>query len=74
MAFEFINVLNNQENKPKSKISGSESFTRWLVVRHGEPPSTFTDQQKAFVGPHHWPTILGQKSKPTTMVTLTSHQ
>ena len=35
---------------------------------------TFTEPQKAFVGPHHGPKIWGKNSQSTTKVTLTSHQ
>ena len=35
---------------------------------------TFTEPQKAFVGPHHGPKFWGKNSQSTTKVTLTSHQ
>ena len=37
-------------------------------------PCTFTEWQKAFVGPHHGPKFWGKNSQSTTKVTLTSHQ
>ena len=50
---------------------------QWLGVptpaNRTTTPSTFTEQQKAFVGPHHQTKILGQNSQSTTKVTLTSH-
>ena len=35
---------------------------------------TFTEPQKAFIGPHHGPKIWGKNSQSTTKVTLMSHQ
>ena len=37
-------------------------------------PSTFKEWQKAFINPCHGSQILGHKAKPTTKVTLASHQ
>ena len=36
--------------------------------------STFTEQQIAFIGPTTCPKCWGKKTKPTTKVTLASHQ
>ena len=36
--------------------------------------STFTEQQKTFIGPHHGPKFWDKKPKPTTKVTPTSLQ
>ena len=37
-------------------------------------PSAFTEQQKAFIGPHHGPKFWGKNRKSTTKVTLRSDQ
>ena len=46
---------------------------QWLGVpttcKYNHQPSTFTEWQKTFVGPHHQTKILGKNSQSTTKMT-----
>ena len=71
----FVPLLPESAKSSKKFLTASRVWVSAppLIV-HTTQTAFIWEQKVSLVGPHHLPKFLGKKPKPTTQVTLTSHQ